>query len=226
MVISRFSALGKPRLGGAAGFGGSLFRLRRRLRLHGARVSFISERNGVRHTMLSLRSDHFSADAWHLVLCKPNRHHIACRQLGQMGFDIFMPLHEVERRRQGRVRVERRPVFGGYIFVSAGQGRGEWHRVRSTPGVAQIVGFGGGAPALVPAGIIGGLMGRCDPDGLLRPDQDFTAGDRIRITSGPFSEFVATIEHVDAARRVHVLLDILGGKTRAALDPRRVMRAS
>lgn len=175
--------------------------------------------------MLSLRSDHFIAADWHLLLCKPNQNHIACHNLSRTGFDVFMPLHRVERRRRGRVRWESAPVFKGYIFVSAGQGAGQWHKLRSMPGAAQLIGCGRRAPALVPAGVVAGLMERCDANGLLQVDKDFITGERIRITSGPFADFVATIEHVDAERRVHVLLDLLGSKTRVAVDPARVIRA-
>lgn len=175
--------------------------------------------------MLSLRSDHFIAADWHLLLCKPNQNHIACHNLSRTGFDVFMPLHSVERRRRGRVRWESAPVFKGYIFVSAGQGAGQWHKLRSMPGVVQLIGFGRRAPALVPAGVVAGLMERCDANGLLQTDKDFMTGERIRITSGPFADFVATIEHVDVERRVHVLLDLLGSKTRVTVDLARVIRA-
>jgi len=175
--------------------------------------------------MLSLRSAQFIAATWHLVLCKPGQNHIACRNLRGMGFDVFMPLHMSDRRRRGRLQQEPMPVFKGYVFVSAGQGAGQWHKLRSTPGVAQLIGFSGGVPAQVPASVVAGLMERCDAEGLLQPDQDFARGERIRITSGPFADFVTTIEHVDAESRVHVLLDLLGSKARVAINPARIARA-
>ena len=174
--------------------------------------------------MLSLHRGHFAAAEWHLVLCKPNRNHIAFRHLAALGFDLFMPQHVVERRWRGRVRAERRPVFVGYVFVGTDPERPRWRQIRATPGVSQLVGFGANGPARVPGEIVAGLMQRCDASGLLQPEQDFAAGETVRIVSGPFADFVARIEEVDAERRVHLLLDLLGRKTRIGVDPGCVAR--
>lgn len=171
--------------------------------------------------------DTIAGTDWHLVLCKPNRNRIACRHLARMGVAPFMPLEAVERRARGKARVELRPVFAGYVFIDAGARPDCWRRIRATPGVAQLVGLHGvhgGAPARVPGMVVAGLMARCDADGVLRPDTDFAPGERVRITSGPFADFVARIEHVDATRRVHLLLDLLGTKTPVSLDPARAVR--
>jgi transcriptional antiterminator RfaH len=141
-----------------------------------------------------------------------------------MGLETFMPQHMVERRVRGCLRAERRPVFAGYVFVSPGRARPDWRRIRSTPGVSQLVGFGQAGPALVPNALVAELMQRCDAAGVLQPDQDFVEGDRVRVTRGPFADFVSTIEKIDSERRIHLLLDLLGGKTRVSLDPDRVVR--
>lgn len=174
--------------------------------------------------MLSFSSDQFTTADWHLVLCKPNQTHIAFKHLSRLDIDLFMPQHDVERRWRGRVRMEQRPVFGGYIFFSTGTAQAAWRPVRMTPGVSQIIGFGQNGPARVPNEIIAGLMQRCDASGRLQPDQDFAIGDKVRITSGPFADFVSEIERIDEKQRIHVLLDLLGGHTRVALDPARLAR--
>jgi len=69
-------------------------------------------------------------------------------------------------------------------------------------------------------------MERCGTNGLLQADKNFTSIERVHITSGPCADFVATIEHVDADRRVHVLLDLLGAKTRVKVDLNRVIRTA
>lgn len=43
-------------------------------------------------------------------------------------------------------------------------------------------------------------------------------GDQVAMTHGPFADFVAEVEKIDPDRRVWVLLDIMGGKTRIAVD--------
>ena len=42
-------------------------------------------------------------------------------------------------------------------------------------------------------------------------------GDQVRLTSGPFADFVGTIESIAPERRVWVLIEIMGGQTRVAV---------
>ncbi|TDE33707.1 transcription termination/antitermination protein NusG [Antarcticimicrobium sediminis] len=172
--------------------------------------------------MLSLRSKNLTLASWYLLLCKPNQNHIAFRNLRRQGVDLFMPRHMAERRWRGRVITEARPVFAGYIFFSTDPARPNWHKIGSTPGVAQLVGFGSGGPAEVPAEIVTGLMQRCDAEGFLQQEQDLNPGDQIRITKGPLRDFVTTVDMIDPERRIHVLLDLLGRKTKVVLEPSQV----
>jgi len=172
--------------------------------------------------MISLRSSQFIPSQWHLLLCKPNRNHIAVRNLERLNLDLFMPLHVTERRWRGRFRPETRPVFAGYIFFSTCNGGARWDRIRNTPGVALIIGVGDNGPARVPTDLVAGLMQRCDATGLLQPEAGFAVGDEIRIAKGPFRDFISKIEHIDAEKRLPVLLAMLGQKTRVALTPDQV----
>lgn len=157
---------------------------------------------------------------WLLILCKPNQHHIAQRSLSRLGCEVFLPLTYSQHRWRGRMRQELRPVFPSYLFVGLDPARPFWQPIRSTQGVSRVIGFGTQGPAKVPAEIVMGLMARCDADGVLRRlEESFSVGDRIRIISGPFTDFVTTIEQIDPERRLHVLLDILGGQTRVTLAP-------
>ncbi|MDP5336327.1 MAG: transcriptional activator RfaH [Paracoccaceae bacterium] len=170
--------------------------------------------------MISYRSDEFLSAAWHLLLCKPNRNQVAFRNLERLGFDVFMPRNLVQIRRKGVIKEELRPIFGGYIFLGQGNAAKNLAQARSVPGVARFVGFGSEGPAVVPPGIVEGLMRRCDPEGCLtRVVEQFTTGDRIKIVSGAFAEFVTTVEHIDPDRRLHVLLDLLGRQTKVQVDP-------
>jgi transcriptional antiterminator RfaH len=70
-------------------------------------------------------------------------------------------------------------------------------------------------------------MARCDSDGLLAPlPEDFSAGDHIRITSGPFADFVARVDTVDPQQRLHLLLDLLGRPTKVVVEPEMATRTA
>lgn len=174
--------------------------------------------------MLNLQPPDFVDAPWYLVLARPNQNHIACRQLLQRGFDVFMPRHRTARRSGGRVVTEVRPIFSGYLFLGVNPAVPRWREIRMTPGVSRLVSFGSGGPAPIPTAIVTGLMLRCDPDGCLLPEQDWQIGDQVRIASGPFLDFVSTIDAVEPDRRIHVLLDIMGRSTRITLDAATVTR--
>ena len=171
-----------------------------------------------------LRND-LGAQSWNLVLCKPNQHNIAKRHLSRLGFLVFLPQIMCQRHWRGRVRTELRPVFPGYLFVGLDPNRPLWPLMRCAQGESQIVGFGAAGPASVPAGIVAGLWARCDENGVLRhAPEDFAVGDKIRILSGPFAEFVTRIDRIDPERRLTVLLDLLGGPTKVVLPAEGVIR--
>lgn len=157
---------------------------------------------------------------WHLVLCRPNQHHIAERTLSRLGCEVFLPRQQARRRWRGRVLQELRPVFPGYLFVGVDPASSLWQPIRTAQGVSRIVGFSERGPATVPPEVVAGLMARCDGDGILSPvEEDFAVGDHIRVVGGPFADFVARIDRIDPKQRLHVLLELLGRPTRVVLDP-------
>lgn len=116
-------------------------------------------------------------------------------------------------------------MFPGYLFVGLDPNRSVWPLLRGAQGVSQIVGFGAAGPAIMPPGIVAGLWARCDENGVLRhAPEDFAVGDKIRIISGPFAEFVTRIDRIDPERRLTVLLDLLGGPTKVVLQAEGVSR--
>lgn len=153
---------------------------------------------------------------WLLAQLKPNCVHIAERNLKRQGFQTFLPLEEVTARRRGKFMTALRPLFPGYIFVAADAATGQWRPINSTYGVARVVSFGQ-EPAPVPIAVVNQLMCRCDRSGKLLPPPVLKPGDQVRITSGPFADFVAQIETMVSEQRVWVLLQLMGGQTRAAV---------
>ncbi len=156
--------------------------------------------------------------AWYLAQARPNQFHIAEHTLAQQGFPVFCPTPEETRRRGGRFVSETRPLFPGYLFVSFNPASSAWRTINNTYGVSKLVTFGERVPAHLPQDLVAGLMARCDEAGNLLPPQVLKPGDRAQVLTGPFAQFVATVESLAPQRRVWVLLEILGGKTRVWLD--------
>ncbi|NOX41672.1 MAG: transcriptional activator RfaH [Alphaproteobacteria bacterium] len=142
---------------------------------------------------------------------------MAERNLHRQDFQTFLPLHEETKRRSGRFISTLRPLFTGYLFVAFDTANGGWRAINNTYGVTRLVSFGD-QPQPVPLDLISRLMLRCDAGGKLLPPRILQPGDAVRLTSGPFAEFVATVEKISPDQRVWVLLDLMGRTTRVAVQ--------
>jgi transcriptional antiterminator RfaH len=61
------------------------------------------------------------------------------------------------------------------------------------------------------------LIEAADPEGNIQFDFQLREGQTVRVTAGPFADFVGELEHLDDNGRVRVLLEVMGGKRRVAL---------
>lgn len=155
--------------------------------------------------------------SWFLAQLKPNCAHIAERNLKLQGFGTFLPTEDATKRVRGKFITAPRPLFPGYIFVAFNTGAGHWRRVNSTNGITRLVSFGK-EPAPVPREIISQLSVRCDDAGKLLPPTRLQPGDAVRLTAGAFADFVGTVQRIAPEQRIWVLLEIMGGQTRVAVD--------
>ena len=154
---------------------------------------------------------------WFILQFKPNAHRLAERNLRRQGFETFLPLQEVTRVGVTRFTKDLRPLFPGYMFVAFEPQTGPWKKINSTIGVSKLVSFDS-RPKSVPWGLVSDLMLRCDAAGKLLPPKQCTKGDAVKLLSGPFAEFIATVEHIDPQKRVWVLMDFLGRTSRISVS--------
>lgn len=162
--------------------------------------------------------------AWFAAQLKPNSDAIAARNLARQGFEFFLPRMRRTGRGTERFKAARPLLFPGYVFVSANLVNGHWRAINSTQGITRLVGFNA-RPAPLPCGFVEALKERCDEDGCVRPIEDLAPGELARVTDGPFSDFVVTIESISHDQRLWVLFDLLGRQTRLALPREALMRA-
>lgn len=162
-----------------------------------------------------------STKHWFLLQYKPNSHRLALRNLHRQGFETFLPMQDVTQRHSTKFVQQRRPLFPGYMFVSFALDTAPWRKINSTVGVVRLVSFDG-QPKALPPDLIAGLMARCDTQGRVLPPDQFAPGDELQVMSGPFAEYVATIETIDAEQRIWLLMEFMGQKTRMAVWPEQV----
>jgi len=72
-------------------------------------------------------------------------------------------------------------------------------------------------PVPVPEGIVEALIENTDEANLTLCSRGLASGQSVRILKGPFVDFVGTLERLDDAGRVRVLLDMMGTVVPVAL---------
>ena len=79
---------------------------------------------------------------WYLVQARPRQAALAVEHLERQGYCVFHPRLLVEQLRRGRPVVVAQALFPDYLFIRLQAGVDNFGPVRSTRGVAQLVGFG------------------------------------------------------------------------------------
>jgi transcriptional antiterminator RfaH len=155
---------------------------------------------------------------WFILQFKPNSHHKAVKNLKKQGFETFLPLYDITSRKASRFVNTTRPLFLGYMFVTFDQKNTHWSKINNTYGVSRLVTFGS-ILRPVPNTFIDGLMQRCDSSGKLLPAIQFKEGDEVKVSNGPFTNFIATVESLEADQRIWVLTDLMGRKAKVETRP-------
>ncbi len=138
-------------------------------------------------------------------------------------FDVLVPTEEEVIFKDGKRRSERRKLFPGYILVQMTMDDESWYAVRNTPGVTGFVSTEDEhdkRPKPVP------LEDKQMEDILSQVESDVTRirvglerGETVRITQGPFVDFIGAVNEVDESKgKVRVLVSFFGRETPVELD--------
>jgi transcription elongation factor/antiterminator RfaH len=148
-------------------------------------------------------------ERWFLAHTLPKGEWKAELHLGAQGFRTFQPQIRKTIRHARQLKTVRASLFPRYLFVVLDLERDRWLSVRSTVGVSSLFSSRDGRPVPVPVGIVEVLIERSE-DSLIRLDSELVKGQRVRILTGPFADFVGTLDRLNAAGRVRVLLQMMG----------------
>ena len=159
-----------------------------------------------------LRYTHMSKE-WFVLQFKPNSQQQAAKNLNQQKFETFLPLQDSTSRKSSRFVSTTRPLFPGYMFISFDRAETKWHKINNTYGVSRLVTFNSNLVS-IPTKFIDNLMIRYDLSGKLLPIQKLKKGDQVKILSGPFADFIATVEKYETDQRIWILMDLMGRKTK------------
>jgi transcription termination/antitermination protein NusG len=141
---------------------------------------------------------------------------------------VEVPMEEVTEIKNAQRKVVRRVRIPGYVLVRMDLTDESWGAVRHTPGVTGFVGhthqpvpltldevFSMLAPTLAPKAPAAG--GGQRPAAEIKVD--FTVGESVTVTDGPFDTLPATISEINAeSQKLKVLVSIFGRETPVELS--------
>ncbi len=151
---------------------------------------------------------------------------------GNLIFRVVVPFVDEIEIRDGQRRTVQKKIFPGYVLVQmidlpeenehiAPQFRDNashaWQVVRNTPGVTGFVGSGTHPTPLVESEVRSILrqMRAEEP----RVKVGFQIGQSVRITDGPFQDFIGMVDEINAEKgKVKVLVSFFGRETPVELD--------
>ena len=132
-------------------------------------------------------------------------------------FRVVVPTEEEVEIRDGKKRTTQRRVFPGYILVEMILDDESWYAVRNTPGVTGFVGSGA-RPIPLTQAEVDKILRRMEEE-QPRIKVTFRVGETVRIVEGPFAEFMAVVDEIDADRgKVRVLVSFFGRETPVEMD--------
>ena len=150
---------------------------------------------------------------WFILQFKSNSHHLAAKNLNRQGFETFLPLHDTTSRKLSRFINTSKPLFPGYMFIKFDREESDWHKINNTYGVSRLITFNSTLKS-IPTGFIDNLMMRYDLKGKLLPIKKLKKGDQVKVLTGPFADFIATVEEYETDHRIWILMDLMGRKTK------------
>ncbi|EKE13312.1 MAG: hypothetical protein ACD_13C00039G0003 [uncultured bacterium] len=142
---------------------------------------------------------------------------IASQKLGDKILDILVPTQEKIEIKEGRKNKVKEKIFPGYLLVRMVLDDNTWLAVRTTPGITGFVGSANKPTPLAEEEVesIKKFMSLEAP----KFKATFSVGEAVKITDGPFSEFLGSISEIDEGKgKLKVLVSIFGRETPVELD--------
>ena len=132
-------------------------------------------------------------------------------------FDVIVPTRSTVRVSQGKKENVKEKIFPGYVLVRMVLDDESWLLVRTTQGVTAFVGAGN-KPTPISEKEVEAIQKFMKLEEPLYKAA-FTTGEAVKITDGPFSDFLGTISEIDEKKgKLKVLVSIFGRETPVELD--------
>ena len=136
---------------------------------------------------------------------------------------VIVPTENEIVIKDGKRHEEKAKVFPGYILVEMRLDDESWYVVRNTPGVTGFVSMedereGRSRPVPLEEREVQTILDRME-SGPPAVKVSFERGSQVRISEGPFADFIGTVDEVDIGKgKLMVLVSFFGRETPVELD--------
>jgi len=132
-------------------------------------------------------------------------------------YELLVPTQDRVIIRSGKKATIKEKIFPGYMLVKMIMDDPTWLAIRTTPGITGFVGAGKQPTPLSELEVQNIQKFVSTP--AKRFKTRFTRNEAVKITDGPFSDFLGTISEIDEEKgKVKVLVSIFGRETPVELD--------
>jgi len=130
---------------------------------------------------------------------------------------VVIPTEDEIEVKSGQKQTVSKKILPGYVLVQMGMSDQSWKIVRNTPGVTGFVG-GGDKPVPLTDEEITRILKQMEAEAP-KLKIGFREGESVRVTDGPFLDFIGVVESINSEKgKVKVLLSLFGRSTPVELD--------
>jgi len=130
---------------------------------------------------------------------------------------VVIPTEDEIEVKNGQRRTVTKKILPGYVLVQMRMTDKSWTVVRNTPGVTGFVGSGG-KPTPLQEDEVGQILRQMEAE-VPKVKVGFRRGQSVRVTDGPFIDFVGVVDEINSEKgKVKVLLSLFGHETPVELD--------
>lgn len=150
---------------------------------------------------------------------KTLRERIVNYKLTEYFGEIVVPEEKVTTHAGGKKRTITKKLFPGYVLINMVMNDNTWHLVKDTDKITGFVGGTADKPAPLSKEEAAYMTGKTD-GGIKksRTTINFSEGEQVKVTEGPFTSFVGTVEAVSEKGKLKVNVSIFGRPTPVELD--------
>ncbi len=148
-------------------------------------------------------------------------------KLGGVLFQVKVPVKEVTETKNGKKKVSEKKIFPGYVLVEMDLDKSSWKEVYPMiKNINGVTGFVGANKEKKPfplqreeASELLSAIGDNKSDAFVKQKYDYTRGESVKITDGPFNAFTGVIEEINLEKsKLKVMVGIFGRSTPVELD--------